>query len=186
MCRNRWNDIQRLQCFDAAYASTTSNDLSPLEAVKKLSDLVAYTSPDQYFELYGGENPCAIQAVFKRRCFKCGVIKSDVTSESAIFSYVNLSNVERIGGWQSPWAGAIQAIVLYTKRNTEGGWVHTSQSYDGEPRIPAEEINRLRMKQFDSYSGRDARFYLLVEEYFPDREKVIAALQDAVKACTPK
>lgn len=180
-CASVENDIQRLECFDAAFKAELYETQEPREAVKTLADLVNYNSPDVYFNLSSGEDPCSINSVLKTE-------KNENTYGGLIqfsyYSFVNLANVERVGKWRSFGYGDHLALILYTDRDTHSGWVSKYRTIKNrDNRTPAESINDFNMKNHENYSGRDSMFFLLVNEYIPDKAQVEAAMLVAIKSC---
>lgn len=175
-CVGMENDVARLQCFDAVFNGPEDDlDLYADEAVDKLIKLVNFSDKNIFLRLYAGENVCQIKSVVKY-----SVSTGLYHNQYIVHSHSDLSKVERIGNWDQQ--GTYKAIVLYTERGTEGVWARKSNGVRG-PVADARLLDISTLKEEKSYFGRDARFALMVPEYYPDVKKIEDALQLAIKAC---
>lgn len=180
-CTQIGNDIQRLQCFDNAFASSQREDrIDREDAIAKLIDLVNFTSDEIVFELSRGEDPCALSAVFTKKT------NAGLTDMVYIWEgYNNLSQVERIGRYDTWNRHRIYGYVLYNQRGFTGMNQYRSEYFRASPDMKAEQVNRFRVPLLNTIEGRDNIFPLVVEEYGPDAQEIRNALQVALEACKP-
>ncbi|UOA14477.1 hypothetical protein [Sulfitobacter dubius] len=182
-CVSIENDIARLACFDEAYQQERPSELSPEEAVDALSKLVYIDTPRELLVLTRGSEPCAIRAHYE------GLLPySGRELPYQMVSSVNLSTVERFGKWRGvrDFANGIRGIIAYTGRESTGSWSSKIMRWPIDKGSSRKDVNFYTLPQTESYEGRDAAFFLLVNEYRPDAAKIEEALEAAVLACRPK
>lgn len=171
------NDIARLQCFDTAFASSSSPKLSVQEAIQNLIDVTSYSSDNEVMQIVTLANSCHIQANY--------LVNENLHPENrtVMISRNDLSTVERVGNWVP--VGGTMSLQLFNKRETSGYWF---QAFGVVPPnlVLADVIVRedlVGMRQSGTYSGRDAKFYLMASEYKPDAALIRDAMEAAVEAC---
>lgn len=177
-CVDIVSDVSRLECFDNAFSLREADVVSPEATVETLIELVNYEGPFASLELSRGEDPCALRTVLRYFNNPVGIAMG---SQQVLVSNVNLASVERVGKWGQPQDGHYP-IVLYSERGTSGSWVFRRTGLREVIAGPGE-IVEASVPVFDQYTGRDARFYLAVQEFAPDLPLIRSALEAAVAAC---
>jgi hypothetical protein len=170
------NDIARLQCFDAAFASSgggvRTQALTTDEAFGELLELVRYQTPDFYLGLSGfQENMCALQ--IQTRSFSASY-KGYKGGKINIWR-VDLRNVESIARWGP------QGPVLNFERNSGG--VAQSFVYRIPNATTLPELINYKPAQSSENSNRSISIYLVVPEYKPDYSKIQVAFENFWNTC---
>jgi hypothetical protein len=179
-CVSLDNDIARLACFDEAYRGTEASDLTPIEAFEALAELVEFEGPKERLILTASEDRCTLNVLYE------GFILSDSLDRPyQMNSYINLSTVESLGFWRGigDWSGGLRGIIAFTDRTSTGAWrARAAKQWNGSL-TTLDQLNFYALPELNSYEGRDAAIYLLIEDYRPDADKVEKALWDAILAC---
>lgn len=178
-CADIEGSLERLNCYDESHASSETS-LSPADAIQQLRDLVEYYDPSERFEILTGPGECQITTDFIRM-----KPRGQWTDVVHLVSQVDLSKVERLGGWKkfNPVVTFPKSVFLITERGSSGSWSRRGHTYTQQVRFSVDDIDTEPFKVIEEYRGRDARFFLLVEPFGPDQNKVEAALKNAIAAC---